>query len=103
MNPGYSNLLLLALMLVAFYFLLIRPQRKRVEAQRQMQSSIMPGDEILTSGGLVAHVVRLDDDIVTVELSRGVEAKLNRRFIVGKTEPAVLADGDTDDGEIERP
>ena len=103
MSPGAANLLFLALMFVAFYFLLIRPQRKRVEAQRQMQSSIMPGDEVLTSGGLVANVVRLDDDIVTVELTRGVEVKLNRRFIVGKTDPVVLAEGDTEDGEIERP
>jgi preprotein translocase subunit YajC len=99
---GYGNLVFLALMFVAFYFLLIRPQRKRVEAQKQMQSSITPGDEVLTSGGLVAIVTRLDGDVVTVELSRGVEAKLNRRFIVGKTEPTTIADESTDE-EIERP
>jgi preprotein translocase subunit YajC len=98
---GYGNLVFLALLFVAFYFLLIRPQRKRAEAQRQMQASIMPGDEVLTNGGLVATVVRLDEDIVTLELSPGVEARLNRRFIVGRTEPAVVTDGD--DEEIERP
>jgi preprotein translocase subunit YajC len=100
---GYGNLVFLALMFAAFYFLLIRPQRKRMEEQRQMQSSIMPGDEVLTSGGFVASVVRLDDDVLTVELSPGVEARVNRRFVVGKTEPQSIADGDADDGEAERP
>jgi preprotein translocase subunit YajC len=103
MQSGTANLLFLALMFVAFYFLLIRPQRKRVEAQKQMQSSIMPGDEILTSGGLVGTVTRLDDDILTLELTPGVEVRLNRRFIVGKTEPTIVGEEDVEDEEIERP
>ena len=91
MNPGAANLLLIVVMFGAFYFLVIRPQRKRLEAQRQMQSAIQPGDEVVTVGGMIVTVVSLDDDVVTVELSRGVTARLQRRAIAGKTQAGLDA------------
>jgi preprotein translocase subunit YajC len=107
MNPGAANLLLIVLMFGAFYFLVIRPQRKRLEAQRQMQASIMPGDEVVTVGGLVVTVVSLDDELATVELSRGVTARIQRRSIAGKTQPELDAgpgaDTDDSDQELEKP
>ena len=99
MQTPLGNLIFLALMFAAFYFLLIRPQRKRVEAQRQMQSSLQLGDEIVTSGGLVATVRRLDADVLTVELSPGVEARVSRRFVIGKTAPGEAGVGEVEERE----
>jgi preprotein translocase subunit YajC len=99
MQTPAGNLIFLALMFVAFYFLLIRPQRRRLEQQRQMQSSLELGDEILTQGGLVVIVKRLDDDVLTVELSPGVEARLNRRFVAGKTPVNVPDEIEVDEDE----
>jgi preprotein translocase subunit YajC len=101
---GLGSLLILALVLVAFYFMAVRPQNKRLQQQRQMQSSIQIGDEVLTAGGLVATVTRLGEEVITVELADGVETRLNRRFIVSRQEPeADLTVTDGDEGEeIER-
>jgi preprotein translocase subunit YajC len=89
MQTPAGNLIFLALMFVAFYFLLIRPQRRRMEQQRRMQASLQLGDEIVTQGGLIATVRRLDEDVITVELAPGVEARVNRRFVIGKTPTGV--------------
>jgi preprotein translocase subunit YajC len=67
-----------------------------MQARAQMQSSLQPGDEVLTAGGLIATIRRLDGDTVTIELSSGVEARIDRRYIAGKRNPAVLAEGDDD-------
>ena len=101
MQSPLGSLLLLALVVVAFYFLIARPQSKRLQQQRQMQSSIQIGDEVLTAGGLVVTVVRLSDELLTVQLAPGVETQLNRRFVVSKQEPQLAADGD-EGGEIEQ-
>jgi preprotein translocase subunit YajC len=76
-----------------FYFLLIRPQQKRARAQAQLLSSIEIGDEVMTAGGLIGTVVRIDDedDIVTVEIAPGVQARMIRRAISQK-----LTDDDED-------
>ena len=53
---------LIAVMVLIFYFLLIRPQRKRDKAEKEMRSSIAPGDEISTIGGIVGKVISVKDD-----------------------------------------
>lgn len=52
----------IAVMVLIFYFLLIRPQRKRDKAEKEMRSSIAPGDEISTIGGIVGKVISVKDD-----------------------------------------
>jgi preprotein translocase subunit YajC len=84
MANGGGQLIILALMVAVFYFLLIRPQQRRLRAQQALQSSLRLGDEIITVGGFLATIRRFDGDVVTVELSPGVEARVNRRAISGK-------------------
>src|SRR4029453_9545955 len=73
MPNAAPNLILFVLLFGALYFLLIRPQRRRFEAQRQMQASLQLGDEITASGGLVGTSRRLAPDVLPVALSPGVE------------------------------
>jgi preprotein translocase subunit YajC len=79
MNSGFFVLILLVLFLV--WLFMVRPQRRRRQAQEAMIDGLRPGDEVLTAGGIFAHVVRVLEDEVTVELSPGVEARVAKRAI----------------------
>lgn len=61
------NLLPLVLIFVVFYFLLIRPQKKRDKEVQRMRSSIEVGDEIVTAGGVIGRVVSLREDTLVIE------------------------------------
>ncbi len=76
---GGSNvtfLISLVLMVAIFYFLLIRPQQRRLRQQRALIDALEVGDEILTIGGLFGTVRRIEDDAVEVELGPGNTVRL---------------------------
>lgn len=68
---GYASLIFLALMVGVFYLLIIRPQRKRSAAQREMAASLEVGQEIRTIGGIHGTVVSMDDDSVVIKIEDG--------------------------------
>jgi preprotein translocase subunit YajC len=81
-----SSLISLALpllMIVGFYFLLIRPQRNRQRAQQALISSIEVGDEVMTTGGIFGSIVEIDEDegVVTVEIAPGTRVRMLRQGI----------------------
>src|SRR5918992_2706016 len=104
MGQGSGQLVILILLVGVFYFLLIRPQQRRLRSLQALQSSLQLGDEIITSAGFLGTIRRFDGEIVTIELSPGVEARVNRRAISGKVNPQA-ADEATEvaDEEEERP
>ena len=72
----------LILIFVIFYFLLIRPQQKRIKEHKAMVDALTRGDNIVTAGGLVGKVVRvLEDDKAEVEISDNVNVKVVRSTI----------------------
>jgi preprotein translocase subunit YajC len=80
-SSGQSMLqamLLPVLLLVVFYFLLIRPQNKRAKEQREMLSKIVAGDEVATTGGILGKVTEVGDQYMTVEIAAGVSVKLQK-------------------------
>jgi preprotein translocase subunit YajC len=87
MNQGGTSLIFIALIFGFFYFMIIRPQRKRVNDLQSLQRSLQLGDEVVTIGGLLGTIRRFDGDIVTLELSPGTEARFNRRAISARVEP----------------
>ncbi|MBJ57896.1 MAG: preprotein translocase subunit YajC [Rickettsiales bacterium] len=77
------QLLPLILIFVVFYFLLIRPQQKRVKQHKEMVNSLKPGSTIVTSGGIVARITKiLDDNFISIEVSSGTIVKLKRDTVV---------------------
>ena len=79
----------LVVLIVLFYFLLIRPQRKRDKAERDMRNSIEVGDEISTIGGFIGRVVNIKDDVLVIESSSDrTKLKIYRWAIRGKEAPA---------------
>ena len=63
----WSSVLMMAVGLVVFYFMLIRPQNKKEKAQQKMRSEMQIGDEIVTIGGIVGRVISIKDDTVQIE------------------------------------
>jgi preprotein translocase subunit YajC len=80
-SGSFMPLVLIVLLFAVMYFMMIRPQQKRRREAQSMQSSLGPGDEIVTIGGLHATVVSVDDDVVTVEIAPGVNARFARPAI----------------------
>jgi len=74
------SLVLLAGMIGVFYFLIIRPQRKRSKAQRQLSESLAPGHEVRTIGGIHGTVISADDDSVLLSVEEG-RIRVSRRAI----------------------
>ena len=94
--PGGMDLLVqivpFILIFVIMYFLLIRPQQKRMKQHREMISAVRRGDVVVAGGGLIGKVKTVDDssDEVTIEIAKGVDVKLMRSSISdvrAKTEP----------------
>ena len=71
------------LMIVGFYFLLIRPQRSRQRAQKAVLASLEVGDEVMTSGGIFGTIVEIDEDegVLTVEIAPGTRVRMLRQGI----------------------
>lgn len=65
----------LVLIFVVFYFLLIRPQQKRMKEQKAKIDAVKKGDQVVTGGGLVGKVVRVDEIYADIELAPGMKVK----------------------------
>lgn len=74
-----STLIQLGLIFVIFYFLLIRPQQKKIKQHDTMLNAIKKGDQIVTGGGIYAKVLDANDQFdLTVEIAEGVKVRVNR-------------------------
>ena len=87
---GFEALLPLILIFIVFYFLLIRPQQKKMKQHRETIAAIRRGDKIVTGGGIFGSVTKVDNDHeITVEIAKDVKVKVRRDLIsavVSKTE-----------------
>lgn len=75
---GLMGFLQLALLFVAFYFFLIRPQMRRQKEHSKLVRDLQKGDEIVTSGGLLGRISEVADNYVKVEVAKGVEVRIQR-------------------------
>ena len=76
------SLLPFVLIFVIMYFLILRPQQRRVKQHQEMVKNVRRGDTVVTSGGLVAKVTKvIDDDKVEIELAEGVRAVQMRQMV----------------------
>jgi preprotein translocase subunit YajC len=81
----------LVLIIVIFYFLILRPQQRKVKVHQDMVKALRRGDSVVTDGGLVGKVTKVvDDDTIEVEIADGVRVRQMRamvREVRSKTEP----------------
>jgi preprotein translocase subunit YajC len=77
----------LLLIPIALFVLLVRPQRQRVNAQRALLSGLAPGDEVVTSGGLIGTLVSLGEAEASLEISPGTVVRVALPAIIGRPRP----------------
>ena len=89
---GLESFIPLILIFLIMYFLLIRPQQKKLKEHQAMVAALRRGDQVITQGGLIGKVTKVRDDReVDVEIAQGVIVRVVRHTItsvVSKTEPA---------------
>ncbi len=73
--PGWIQFLPIIGMVVIFWFLIIRPQMQRQKQHQAKIAALKKGDQVVTAGGLIGKVVRVDDDYAEVEIAQGVRVK----------------------------
>jgi len=104
-SKGQSNPLLTFLPLIvivgAFYFFLIRPQRNRQRQQLAMQKNLDPGTRVVTTSGMYATVVEVNDDGVVLEIVPGVEAQFVSQAIMRVLPEETEDVEDEDEDEVE--
>jgi len=86
MNPQTGQLISFAVLIAAFYLLLIRPQMKRQKEQSALMASLVVGDSVITIGGMYGTIKELEDDRVSLEIAPGVTVRMARSAIAKKIE-----------------
>lgn len=81
-----GSLLPLIVLFAIFYFLIIRPQQKQQKAHNKMLKELKSGDKIITTGGLIVEIVKIEDMFYTVKQSDGSQSKLVKSFVSAKFE-----------------
>ena len=82
---------ILLLIPLALYFLMIRPQRRRMREQTALQSSLEVGDEVITTSGVYGFITGFDEDRVWLEVDEDVQIRLSRGAIAGKASTSAPA------------
>ena len=81
MDQGLSSLIFLGLLIAIFYFMLIRPQKKRMQEHRQLVDSVDTGDTVVTMSGMYGTVKAIGEDDVELEISPGTTVRFMKNAI----------------------
>ena len=73
--PGWLQFLPIVGMVVIFWFLIIRPQMRQQKAHRDKVAAVKKGDQVVTAGGLLGKVIKVDDQYAEIEIAQGVRVK----------------------------
>ena len=77
-----ANILMIAVFVAIFYFLIWRPQAKRAKEHRNLVDSLGVGSEVVFAGGLMGRITKIEGDFAVVELNRGNEVKIQRASVI---------------------
>ena len=81
---AFQQFIPLIFMFALFYFLLIRPQKKKALEHKALLESVKRGDNVITSGGVHGKVFAVEDDLVTLDIANNVNIKISKNFIAAK-------------------
>ena len=95
---GVIQLFILLLIPLAMYMLLIRPQRRRMKTQQEMQSSIGVGDEVITTAGIYGFITGVEDDRFWLEIDDDVQIRVAKAAVQSKITPSSNDDDTADAG-----
>jgi preprotein translocase subunit YajC len=81
LGSNVSSILPLILMFAAMYFLMIRPQQKRAKEQKAMIEALAKGDEVVTAGGILGKVSKVNDAYITLEVANATEVVVQKASV----------------------
>jgi len=84
MSQSIMQLFPIIALFAIFYFLIIRPQQKAQKEHQAMLESLTKGDKIVTNGGLIVEVVKVEEDYFKVKLNEATTAKLDKAYVAKK-------------------
>lgn len=76
-----STLLMFGLIIVIFYFMIIRPQSKRQKERQKMLDAMKKGDKVVTSGGIHGKIIAMEDKTVLVEIADNIKVKVEKSAV----------------------
>tara|TARA_X000000368_G_scaffold98252_1_gene75607 strand:+ start:3880 stop:4194 length:315 start_codon:yes stop_codon:yes gene_type:complete len=83
-NPsdgGMSMLIMVGIFFIIMYFMIIRPQNKRVKEHNKLIESLSNGTEVVVSNGIMGKIIKMKDDVVELEVSQGINIKVRKNSI----------------------
>jgi preprotein translocase subunit YajC len=83
---GAANVGVLVLLLGVFYLLLVRPQKRRMRQHQDLVTSLIPGDEVVTIGGIIGYVKQVGEESISLEIADGCVIRVARQAIGRKVE-----------------
>ena len=81
-----GSLLPLIIIFAVFYFLIIRPQQQQAKKHKEMVDNLKKGDKIVTTGGIIAEVVRNEEEYIKAKINDNTEVKIDKNYIAKKLE-----------------
>ncbi|MFN8771321.1 MAG: preprotein translocase subunit YajC [Neisseriaceae bacterium] len=87
---NFMSFLPMIVIFVLFWFLLIRPQQKKSKLHNQMISELQKGDEVVTNGGIVGRISKIEEQFILLEVANNVVITIQRNTIAGKVEKGTL-------------
>ena len=88
---------LLAAVPLALYFLMIRPQRRKMREAAEMQASLAVGDEVITGSGIYGFITAVEDDLVWIEVDEDVQLRVVKSQVHGRVSGQAAPAADDDD------
>lgn len=95
-GAGTINFLFLGAMLLIFWLFLIRPQAKRQREQKSFQENLERGDQVVTSSGILGKITKIEDQVLTLEVSNKTYLRVTRNSISKEMTEAIYAVKDKD-------
>jgi len=85
-GSAIAQFLPLIMLFGIFYFLIIRPQQKQQKDHREMIEGLQKGDKVITSGGLIADIIKVEEEFIKIKLNDDTIVKLDRAYVAKKVE-----------------
>jgi preprotein translocase subunit YajC len=84
---GFSSLIMMVAIFAIFYFILIRPQQKKMKEHKKMVEELKKGDRVITSGGIYGTVENTTPETLTIKIAEGVKVKITRSSVGAVVKP----------------
>jgi len=80
-GQGWQSMLMIGLLIVIFYFMMIRPQQKKQKEIRKQREAMKEGDRVVTAGGIFGKIAKVKEDSFLIEISDGVKIRVDKNSV----------------------